>query len=277
MASTGILPPGQSQDLTLQTAGTIDAMFAGQTLQAVFRTSDGHETAPVPFQVVPPPAVFEVQVVYITVVHPGLRARAILFVTNRGAQPGTTTITGTTMLGGARQGTWTPVSITLAGGSSAYVKMTSAAAIDSMFAGQTLDVVFETDDGHRGTAALRVTQFPSTIDFLIQVISITSPVHIGQFAQATLRVTNMGSGSGQELIWGFTVLDAAQQGTWSGNLGAVGQAVPPGRGNYLLSGDSYEFPMQSSEPIPAQFAGRTLAAVFVTGDDVTIASFQVVA
>jgi TPR repeat protein len=55
MATTNVLQPGQSQQLTLQSLGPIASIFAGDTLQVTFTTGDGH-SASASFQVAAAPA-----------------------------------------------------------------------------------------------------------------------------------------------------------------------------------------------------------------------------
>jgi len=157
--------------------------------------------------------VFEIVVVSIRQpVVPGQVAQAAVTVANTGQGTGTVTVTGRTLRDGNAEGEWTMATATLSPGQSTTLTLETAGAISSEFAGDTLTVIFTTSDGHTAQATFQVEGVP---EFTIQVTSITSPVLVGQYAQAQVEVTNTGSASGTVTVTGVTEYNGTVEGHWS--------------------------------------------------------------
>jgi uncharacterized protein (DUF58 family) len=141
----------------------------------------------------------------------GKPATVTLTVTNTSGQPDTVTVTGSYVAPNGQGGSFVAQTAALQPGQSQQITLQTAGPIDPQFAGETLTATFETSDGHQVSVTFQVQAQPA---FAIRVVSITSPVQPGQYAQAVVEVTNTGTASGQTTVMGVTTLNGTVEGHW---------------------------------------------------------------
>lgn len=138
----------------------------------------------------------------------------------------------------------------LAAGGTAQVQVTSEGPMGPFQFG-SVQVVFALASGSTISGTFQVQALPAAFSFVAGSLSISSPVQVGQYATASMQVTNTGQTAGTPSVSGVTDLGSTEEGTWV-------QTSSPS----IAPGATATVTMRTSGALNSQFGGQTLTAVF---------------